>query len=579
MNRKAPSWAYAALYLACAALVYGGWRLFWFLTDDAYIAFRYVSHSLLGHGYVWNAPPFLPVEGYTSFLWVLLLDLLWRVTGAPPPETANPLALLCTLATLALTLRFALRLRWRARLARLRFPLIAVALVGLATQRPFLTWSSSGLETALFNLLLLAWVYAAVAARLAPRARNLALAALAAAIYLARPDGLLFAAATVGLLLIEACTAAGARATGGPGATRAPGVDLALAALPLLIVPTHLLWRRSFYGAWLPNTFYAKYTGPWPESGWRYGLSFLLEHGHWLALAVLLVIVWREAPAATGRLRTAARALWHAPRTTPQDPQAAPAATLRRTLVWSVLVLHGAYYTFVIGGDHFEYRVYSHWAPLIVLGWLWMVNVLPWRPRAALSLVLAALLLTYPLAASHWALSQSRQTRAETFQMHVRVAPHWPPGIRLYAAAFDRLQAWLIAHMVCIRHQEHKMMHRLSIAAYPSRAAGRAYGPAGNPVLAGLAVGVPGWVLPHVHVLDGWGLNDYVIARSPRIPTPERQMAHDREPPTGYAECFRPNLFLARPGELRHLERERPLTDAEIRACEERWRRWVAVQR
>lgn len=27
-----------------------GWRVFWFLTDDAFIAFRYVSNSILGHG-------------------------------------------------------------------------------------------------------------------------------------------------------------------------------------------------------------------------------------------------------------------------------------------------------------------------------------------------------------------------------------------------------------------------------------------------------------------------------------------------------------------------------------------------
>lgn len=53
-----------------------GWKLFWFMTDDAYIAFRYVSNSMLGLGYVWNPPPFHPVEGYTSFLWVAILDIV-----------------------------------------------------------------------------------------------------------------------------------------------------------------------------------------------------------------------------------------------------------------------------------------------------------------------------------------------------------------------------------------------------------------------------------------------------------------------------------------------------------------------
>ena len=68
------------LVLAGGAALVAGWQLFWFLTDDAFIAFRYVSNSQFGRGYVWNPPPFLPVEGYTSFLWVALLDGVWRLT-------------------------------------------------------------------------------------------------------------------------------------------------------------------------------------------------------------------------------------------------------------------------------------------------------------------------------------------------------------------------------------------------------------------------------------------------------------------------------------------------------------------
>ena len=69
-DRGATGWCGARLALLLAALLAlcGGWYLLWFLSDDAFIAFRYVGNRQLGHGYVWNAPPFLPVEGYTSFL-------------------------------------------------------------------------------------------------------------------------------------------------------------------------------------------------------------------------------------------------------------------------------------------------------------------------------------------------------------------------------------------------------------------------------------------------------------------------------------------------------------------------------
>ena len=101
-NRGKETYVLGLTTLLSAVGLYFGWRLFWFLTDDAYIAFRYVSNSILGYGYVWNAPPFLPVEGYTSFLWVVILDGTWRVFGVEPPEAANWISLIFALLTLAL---------------------------------------------------------------------------------------------------------------------------------------------------------------------------------------------------------------------------------------------------------------------------------------------------------------------------------------------------------------------------------------------------------------------------------------------------------------------------------------------
>lgn len=44
-----------------------------FLGDDAYISFRYALHLYQGHGLVWN--PGERVEGYTNFLWVIIMAL------------------------------------------------------------------------------------------------------------------------------------------------------------------------------------------------------------------------------------------------------------------------------------------------------------------------------------------------------------------------------------------------------------------------------------------------------------------------------------------------------------------------
>ena len=106
LGRVAP----ALIGIVAVYLVYRGWRTFWFLTDDAFIAFRYVSNSILGYGWVWNPPPFQPVEGYTSFLWVVLLDGVWRVTGVQPPDSANWLSLGFGYATLFVGYSFARRM-------------------------------------------------------------------------------------------------------------------------------------------------------------------------------------------------------------------------------------------------------------------------------------------------------------------------------------------------------------------------------------------------------------------------------------------------------------------------------------
>ena len=173
-----------------------GWRALWFLTDDAFIAFRYVSNSQLGHGYTWNPPPFLPVEGYTSFLWVGLLDLVWGVFGIEPPRSANALSLGCSIGTVLICAGTVHRLGQRHAAGPRTAVVAGLSLALLVSNTTFLTWSSSGLETALFDLLLLAWVLAVPA--LATRRTLLpGVAVLAALLELCRPDGLLFAGVTL----------------------------------------------------------------------------------------------------------------------------------------------------------------------------------------------------------------------------------------------------------------------------------------------------------------------------------------------------------------------------------------------
>lgn len=581
--------------LALAALVCG-WQAFWFLTDDAYIAFRYVSNSQLGHGYVWNAPPFLPVEGYTSFLWVVLLDGVWSITGIEPPESANSLLLGFSALTLLLAAGMVWRLPLGERLEPARLLLLALVLAGVVTNRTFLAFASSGLETALFNFLLTAWVFMALFVGRERRWRGPALHGAAALAALARPDGLLFAAASVGIWLCEALAAGVEQPLRRLLATLA---RRASELAPLLVAAAHLLWRYHTYGAWLPNTYYAKHVRPWPEAGLRYLLSFVLEYALWLWLVLASLWLYGVLRSRVGGRRATPEQV-SAPRVEALAPGASrpataagfPSSSPRNRKLWpgflrgllmarkaqgrttqaivvTALLAHSGYYVLVIGGDHFEYRVLSQLVPLVFVSAVWLVNALAWPRALAVGFLALSLVASWPIPWTHYHRSQQRATRQETLFMKVAVADAFPPPLRPYAGLFDRTQAWLIGHMVCTRHREHQVFHRFWRAFLMSRERGLTAPADGYPIHAAASVGIPGWVLPRANVIDVFGLNDRVIARNPVAPNRRRLMGHDRRPPEGYVECFRPNVYL-RYQRARTARRHPPLTAEDIRACESR---------
>ena len=540
---------WAALLVAGGVLLFLGWRSFWFLTDDAYISFRYVSNRILGHGFEWNPPPFRPVEGYTNFLWLVLLEVVWRLFRVSPPVSSNYLSLGFSLLALIVASAMALQLRWRAILRPYRLVFLGLLLVGVTTNRTFLTWSSSGLETAMFNFLLLVWVYGCLFVPPSNKWWVFWVTSSTACIYLTRPDGLIFLAATAAILYPE-FRRESRSAAGRPW----------LGAAPLLAVLVHLAWRRATYGEWLPNTYYAKFAGLWPESGVRYALSFVLEYALWVWVALALLALAKQHG-----LRAAGEG-----RRSEKDASLKPPGPIVLIAV-SALVIHLGYYTFVIGGDHFEYRVYSHLIPLAFVSFAWLLNRVDLGAAASAGLFLLFVLLSWPIPWTHRALTRHLETRQETFKMRVAVAAHWPPYARWYARLFDDLQFWLIDHFVCARHQEHKINCEHLKNSFPSRKEGLSLPDADYPILRFPAVGVASWVLPRINIIDVHGINDYAIARNPRDLDRGRRMAHDRKPPKGYVECFRPNVQLLPDRKIEISERTRKLRAKDIRDCERIW--------
>jgi len=397
--------------------------LYAFLTDDAFISFRYARNLAHGAGLVFNAGG-ERVEGYTNFLWVLVLALLDRV-GVRPDLAAPALSLLCTLALLAVVGRFSMR--WFPPGS----PWAAVPVLLLAITRSFAVWSTSGLETRAFELFVVAGLFQTWEeiegqrlGRAAPRLPSGVLFGLAA---LTRPDGVLFAAIA---------WAVGAVALAGRF-ERLRSWALRAWTPCVLLVGLHLAFRWLYYGDLLPNTWYAKAAGQWMR-GWglQYLAAWVLEYSLYLWLPVL-------AAAFAVRSRTTPRAVFFA-------------------LMLAPIAAHSAYVVSV-GGDHFEFRPLDlYFVPIFVLGTIGL-HVLWGRFRwvaAALAGLLAYATIALPLAThlqfpnAYLAGFPGNAPPAERDEYLHRGLLGWPPPPLL--ALYRDLLGELTHHFVGIRQEEHE---------------------------------------------------------------------------------------------------------------------------
>jgi len=221
-----------------------------FVTDDAYITFVY-SRNLAEHGELsFNLGH--PVEGYTNFLWTVMLAVPMLV-GIPPELSSRVLGTGFGIATLVVAFRLAERCLRRGDDADGRAsPFAYVPPLLLALSSGFACWSSGGLETQLFTFLVAAALDAYVGALERPR-RLGRVGVLLAFAAMTRPEGLLIVA-ILGVHRIVLNVARDRRVV--------PTVDeLICAGSFLALWAPWFAWRWWYYGWPFPNTYYVKASG------------------------------------------------------------------------------------------------------------------------------------------------------------------------------------------------------------------------------------------------------------------------------------------------------------------------------
>ena len=215
-----------------------------FVPDDSFISYRYAANLAGGHGLRFN-PTDSPVEGYSNFLWIVLLAGAVRLGLDPVTTGAFFGGLLGLLSIIALWAILKKCGRTGVHLA------VPVGLLALAA--PLLLYAISGMETALFAFLLLAglWVAADLLAR-PTMGRGLLLGAVGVLVALTRPEGVLALPITVVCLVVSEWRVSPVRRR---DIGRAAGV--AFLAFVVILAAYHL-WRVAYFDAVWPTPFLSK---------------------------------------------------------------------------------------------------------------------------------------------------------------------------------------------------------------------------------------------------------------------------------------------------------------------------------
>jgi hypothetical protein len=242
-----PCMLFWSVFVWRSSFVIDGRRRFT-LFDDAMISMRYGQSFADGHGLVWY-PGAPKVEGYTNLLWTLVMGGL-QALGLD--GSASSLAImLIGAAAMALTALLGARVvRQLGAQSRWASPITVVA-IGLCY--PLVFWTLRGMEAGIVTLCTVVAVTLAVSMRDGNRAawspEFIGLIGVCAIGALTRTDFIVVAAVVALWLGL---------------ATRTPrswSLAAMLVASTVLVVGCHTLFRESYYGAALPNTYTLKMTG------------------------------------------------------------------------------------------------------------------------------------------------------------------------------------------------------------------------------------------------------------------------------------------------------------------------------
>ncbi len=233
------------------------YQLRW-LGDDIFIGLRYVQNLLAGNGLVYNKGE--RVEGFTDFLWIMLISLFtWMKRD--PINTVQVLGVLSSVGTLILFSIITFKISNRNKVFILPFITLA-----LAFNYDYNTWATSGLETSFFSFLLCCSFYVFFFSEMKETKKYIVAGLFLCLALMTRPDTLLIVL-LANILFV--CNKLFSREQLVSIVKSTLFLNLAI----IVIYVPYFLWRYNYYGFIFPNTYYDKLGN---ESFYSKGFDYIL---------------------------------------------------------------------------------------------------------------------------------------------------------------------------------------------------------------------------------------------------------------------------------------------------------------
>lgn len=220
---------YIFIFLSC---------YFNYLSDDAFITFRYVKNFLHGLGPVYNVGEY--VEGYSSVLWFLVLSGLGRL-GVDIVGAGRAVGLIFGVLQITVLYFFLKKIKL-SPISRL------LGVIFISLSNIIAVWSLAGLEQVMYSFLILVNFVIICSISSWSKKTLLFLSLFSTLLVLTRLEGLFVPAIAIGFIIYQSSK------------KKVSFRDFILFYfLPFVaVIVSSFLIRYKLYGQWLPNTFYVK---------------------------------------------------------------------------------------------------------------------------------------------------------------------------------------------------------------------------------------------------------------------------------------------------------------------------------